>query len=584
MDAHVPAELGIGAENLAAERRARLRATRILDGRLHAAEAKASGGLSPIAQGLALFDWGVHLANAPFRRAELAAEAGQVWALALDAALGGQVIAPKADDHRFLDPAWNEPPFSFYKQAFLLSEQWWADAARGPAGVNAEDHRVVDFGVRQWIDMFAPSNFPWLSPEVLNATKETGGVNFLDGAANFLADLRMQLGVESGQTGFAVGQNMAITPGAVVFRNALIELIQYSPTTGEVAREPVLVVPAWIMKYYILDLQPENSLIRFLVERGHTVFAMSWRNPGAELRDLSFDDYRRLGLMAALDVVADICPGEKVQAAGYCLGGTLLAIGAAAMGRDGDARLAGLTMFCAQTDFSEAGELQLFITADQLAFLDDVMQAQGFLDSSQMAGAFQMLRSNDLFWSRLIKSYLLGKREHPNDLMAWNADATRMPARMHSEYLHRLFQRNELAEGKFPADGRSIALNDIHAPLFVLGAENDHVSPWRSVFKLHTLNSSELTFVLTSGGHNAGVVSPPGHPHRHFALRARKENGPYRGPDDWLAIAEKRDGSWWLVWADWLDARSSGKVAARALGSGRFPALDAAPGTYVLEK
>jgi polyhydroxyalkanoate synthase len=551
-----------------------------LDGLWHAAQGRASGGLSPVAVGLALLDWGVHLANAPFRRVQLAGDAAHATAQIAAAASGETVISPKPDDHRFQDPDWRKEPFHFFMQAFLLCEQWWAEATDGPAGVDAPDQRVVSFGVRQWVDMFSPSNAPWLNPEVLRTTREMGGTNLLRGAANALADARVAFGGGREPDALEIGRDIAATAGSVVFRNDLVELIQYAPATAEVAREPVLIVPAWIMKYYVLDLRPENSLVRYLVERGHTVFAMSWRNPGADCRGVSLEDYRRKGLMAAIDAVGDICREAKIQAVGYCLGGTLLAIGAAAMARVDDKRLAGVTLLCAQTDFTEAGELQLFITSDQLAFLDDVMRAQGYLDASQMAGAFQFLRSNDLYWSRLIKSYWLGEREHPSDLMQWNADATRMPARMHSEYLHKLFQRNELAEGRYDVDGQPIALNDIRVPLFVLGTETDHIAPWRSVYKIHLLTDAEITFALTSGGHNAGVVSPPGHPGRRFAISSRASGGHYLGPEQWLSRAEPRRGSWWPVWAAWLDEKSSGQAPARSVRSG----LEPAPGRYVRQK
>lgn len=563
-------------------RNALSRGAAALDGLIHAAQGRASGGLSPIAQGLAYLDWGVHLANAPFQRAQLAASAVEKAVRLGEAAMGATTIAPPPGDHRFEDPAWSQAPFNFYAQAFLLAQEWWAEATAGPPGINESDRRAVAFGVRQWIDMFSPSNAPWLNPEVIRAARQTGGGNFLQGAANFVADLRATFAGGAPED-FRIGRDLAATPGAVVLRNDLIELIQYTPTTTQVAREPVLIVPAWIMKYYILDLKPEDSLVRYLVSQGHTVFAISWRNPTAEQRDVSLDDYRVKGVMAALDAIDDICGGAKTQACGYCLGGTLLAIAAAAMARDGDDRLASVTLLAAQTDFTEAGELQLFITEDQLAFLDDVMRAQGYLDATQMAGAFQFLRSNDLIWSRMVKSYLLGRREHPSDLMAWNADATRMPARMHGQYLHRLFLRNELAEGRFEVDGRPIALSDIRAPLFVVATERDHIAPWRSVHKIHVLNDADLTFALVSGGHNVGVVSPPGAPGRSFRLARRAPGDHYLGPEEWLAAAQRHEGSWWPTWTAWLDAQASGRVAARGLGSTRHAPIEPAPGQYILQ-
>jgi len=350
--------------------------------------------------------------------------------------------------------------------------------------------------------------------------------------------------------------------------------------------EPVLIVPAWIMKYYILDLSAQNSLIRWLVAQGFTVFCISWRNPDASMADTSFDDYRRLGVIAALDAVLAITGAPHAHAAGYCLGGTLLAVAAAAMAGSGDKRLASVTLFAAQTDFTEAGELQLFVTEAQLATLDDMMWEHGTLDSRQMAGAFQLLHSNDLIWSRMVKSYLLGQREIPNDLMTWNADATRMPYRMHSEYLRSLFLHNDLAEGRFAVDGRPVSLADISGPFFVVSTETDHVAPWRSVYKLQLQNEGDITFVLTSGGHNAGIVSEPGHPHRHFRIRERLRGGHYIGPDEWADLAAAEAGSWWPVWARWLAGHSGSPVAPPGLGAAAqgFPPLDAAPGRYVLER
>jgi polyhydroxyalkanoate synthase subunit PhaC len=422
---------------------------------------------------------------------------------------------------------------------------------------------------------------------VLAATARECGWNFAKGFQNYVDDLRR---VANGlpideANGFVVGKDVAITPGKVVLRNELIELIQYAPMAKHVRPEPILVVPAWIMKYYILDLSPNNSLIRYLVSQGYTVFCISWRNPTAKLRNVTLDDYRRLGLMAALEAVTDICGEAKIHACGYCLGGTLLAVAAAAMARDGDDRFATVTMLAAQTDFTEAGELQLFTDESQLALLDDVMWRQGYLDSSQMAGAFQMLRSNDLVWLRLIKTYLLGEREQANDLMAWNTDATRMPYRMHSEYLRRMYLHNDLAEGRYRVEGRPVAVSAIRGPIFAVSTETDHVAPWHSVYKIHLLNEGDITFVLTSGGHNAGTVSEPGHPRRHYRIEHRPAQGSFVSPEEWMAAAIEHDGSWWVDWVAWLNAHSGEPVPPPPLAAPEkgYPALADAPGSYVRE-
>jgi polyhydroxyalkanoate synthase len=456
-------------------------------------------------------------------------------------------------------------------------------------GVAPHHEDVVSFAAREVLDMFSPSNNPFTNPEVIIKTLATGGVNFLAGFQNWFEDVSRLAGGRppAGAEEFVPGRNVAVTPGKVIYRNHLIELIQYSPATDTVVAEPVLIVPAWIMKYYILDLSPENSLVRYLVGQGHTVFAVSWRNPGAEDRDLTLDDYRRMGIMAALDAIAAIVPDSKIHATGYCLGGTLLAIAAAAMARAGDDRLATLTLFAAQTDFSEPGELALFIDPSQMHFLESMMWDRGYLSADQMAGAFQILKSNDLVWSRLVHDYLMGERTPMNDLMAWNADSTRMPYRMHAEYLQRLYLDNELAAGRFMVDGRPAALQNIRVPMFVVGTERDHVAPWRSVYKIHQLADTDVTFVLTSGGHNAGIVSEPGHRGRRYRIATRLAIDICLGPDEWAAETETRDGSWWEAWLPWLAAHSGkDRVAPPSLGVADkgFPAIAEAPGAYVFQK
>jgi polyhydroxyalkanoate synthase subunit PhaC len=383
---------------------------------------------------------------------------------------------------------------------------------------------------------------------------------------------------------FRLGGNLAATRGNVIFRNALMELIQYSPATSTLSAEPVLIVPAWITKYYILDLSSTNSLILWMVSRGRTVFVISWRNPGAELRDASLEDYRSLGIMAAIDVVQAVCDGAAIHAAGNCVGGTLLTIAAAAMARDGDDRLASLSLFAAQTDFTDIGRLQLFITEEQLDVLTDIAQAQGYLDSAQVGGALQTSRSNDLVWNGAIRDYLLGEHDASCDLMAWNADGPRLPPGMHLEYLRRLFLHNDLAEGRFRVAGRPLTLKDLDLPMFVLGTERDQVARWRSVFRLHLLNDGELTFVLTSGGHNAGIVSEPGHENRHYRIRVRMAGAGTLTADDWEHETTRTAGSWWQAWNRWLDEHSTGTPGGPpSMGTPGFPPICDAPGFYVSE-
>ncbi|MGO8865498.1 MAG: PHA/PHB synthase family protein [Alphaproteobacteria bacterium] len=567
---------------------------RSIDRLVHAAVGKATLSISPVSLALAYFDWAAHLAMSPGKQAILAEKAlrkatrfGIHVSRALAEPTTPPCIAPLPQDRRFEHPDWQQFPFRFIYQSFLLTQQWWHNATTGVHGVSRHHEQVVSFATRQLLDIVSPSNFVATNPELLQVTMKQGARNLARGAFNWVEDWERAIAGRPpvGSEAFRPGREVALTPGVVVYRNRLIELIQYKPATSEVHAEPVLIVPAWIMKYYILDLSPHNSLVKYLVERGHTVFMVSWHNPGADDRDLGMGDYLGLGVLSALRAIRAIVPGRKVNAVGYCLGGTLLAIAAAWLARKQDEQLNTVSLFAAQVDFTEAGELTLFMDESQLAHIEDTMWDQGYLDAKQMAGAFQLLRSNDLIWSRLVRDYLRGEREPMTDLMAWNADATRLPYRMHSEYLRRLFLNNDLVEGRYEVGGKPLSLGDIRVPVFAVATESDHVAPWRSVYKLNLLLDTAVSFLLTSGGHNAGIVSEPGHPHRSYRLLQRKAGDRYLDPETWHAAVSATEGSWWPLWAEWLEAHDSGKSPPPSLGAADkdYPPLGPAPGRYVLE-
>lgn len=547
--------------------------------------AKMSGGSSPASTLAMIHDWALHLTMAPDKQIALARTAQDNWISWMTYLAKGcpddpeaRPIQPQKGDRRFSGDAWAQPPFAAMAQGFLLHERFVDQVTSDIPGLDPAHDRAMTFLARQMLDAVAPSNFLTTNPEALQHTIETKGANLRRGAATYLKDYKALSRGGAVTRQLEVGKDVACSPGKVVFRTHLMELIQYEPTTKTVHSEPVLFVPAWIMKYYILDLSPENSMVKYLTSQGFTVFMISWRNPGKEDADLGMSDYLQQGPMAALDKISELTGASKIHTAGYCLGGTLLSIAAAAMARDGDDRPASMTLFCAQTDFSEPGELSLFINESQVSFLEDVMEAQGYLDASQMMQTFQMMRPNDLIWSRVVRSYLLGEDDIPmNDLMSWNADTTRMPARMHSEYLRHMFLNNDLATGRYEVAGHPISLRDIRHPVFAVGTETDHIAPWKSVFKIHMLGHADVTFALTNGGHNAGVLSEPGHKRRHFRLHTTKDSDRALGPDDWEAAAELHEGSWWPAWSDWLANLSGKKTAPPAMG----PALSAAPGDYV---
>lgn len=559
----------------------------------HAWMSQFTAGISPASLALAYADWIAHLSQSPGKQQILLEKAlRKSIRLALYAArnLAGHecehCIQPLIQDRRFSAEQWQQWPFCLVYQNFLLIQQWWHNATTGIGGMSSHHEQVVSFCARQLLDLISPVNFIATNPVVLDTTFTEGGKNLLRGAQHMIEDWERAIGGHPpvGAENFRPGLEVAITPGRVIYKNRLIELIQYAPQTTEVFDRPILIVPAWIMKYYILDLSPHNSLVRYLVQRGHTVYMISWRNPGAEDRDLGIEDYLHQGVLAAIQQVSLREPPEqKIQALGYCLGGTLLAIAAAWMAQQHRKELGTMTLLAAQTDFTEAGELRLFIDDSQLDYLDDIMWNQGYLDNRQMAGAFQLLRSRDLIWSRMVNQYLLGKRETMTDLMAWNADATRMPFRMQSEYLRQLFLNNDLFAGRFKINSRSLALGDIRTPSFVVATESDHVAPWRSVYKLNLALGADVTFLLTSGGHNAGITSEPGHPHRRFRLSLCPHGQNYIDPDRWVQTTPVQEGSWWPAWAAWLESGQT-RHAAQPIAEPEITGLPAAPGDYVLQK
>lgn len=535
------------------------------DRKVHNAISRMSTGVSPFALALAWTDWGLHFWTSPDKQSHVIEHARD----------------EVAQDKQFAGEEWQKWPFNFYAQSHTAALKWWTEAVTHVPGVSRHDEDLLAFTVRQFFEAASPKNSPFTNPDVIKKTQESKGQNFVKGYQNFLEDLHQKTsGAEPiGTENFIVGKDVATTPGKVVFKNRLIELIQYTPTTKTVYAQPVLIVPACIMKYYILDLSAQNSMVKYLVGQGHTVFMISWKNPGKEDSETTLQDYVDLGVMGAINATSDIVQGASIHAAGYCIGGTLLSMAAATMARDEDTRLASVTLLAAQTDFTECGELGLFIDEAQIHSLDHVMAEKGYLEGPKMAGAFQLLHSTGLLWSAAIKRYLMGEESAMIDLMAWNADATRLPHKMHTQYLHDLFLNNDLAEARYLVGGRPICLRDLRIPIFAVGTVTDHVAPWKSVYKINRLASSDVTFVRTSGGHNAGIVSEPGHKRRYYQMTSRFAYQKYVDPDTWAATAPKTDGSWWTAWSEWLADQSGGGVVPPV-----SEALYDAPGEYVLQR
>ena len=570
---------------------------------IHAHLARMNMGLSPFTLGLSAMDWAMHLATSPGRQWTLAQQAQQKWLTWLQAQMPSGTAADSAHpvtDHRFSDPAWAQWPYRAIRDAFLSTSDWWQEASHID-GMTHHHQQWVSFMARQWLDALSPSNLALTNPQVSQQAQKSLGMSWLNSQQKAWDDWVQQVTPPSTQANpgelaplpYAVGKDVAVTPGEVVFRNDLFELIQYKPTTEQVRGEPLLIVPSTIMKYYILDLSPHNSMVRYMVEQGFTVYIMSWRNPTGEDRHLGMDDYLLRGVMRAISEAQNQSQAQRVHTMGYCLGGTFLAIVAALIGAghhgsstDWPATsptLASVTLLAAQTDFAEPGELGLFIDEDQLRSLREAMDETGYLSGRQMGGTFQFLNSRDLVWSRHVQRHLLGQDSVGNDMMSWNIDTTRLPKRMHNEYLNELFLANALSQGRYRVDGMPVALSDISVPIMVVGTENDHVSPWRSVFKLTLSTHEDTSFMLASGGHNAGVVSEPGHPHRHFRFGCKARQAGWISPDQWMACAERHEGSWWPTWAQWLHQHSTEAWQAARKVSTRHR-LGHAPGEYVMTR
>ena len=499
----------------------------------------------------------------------------------------GEAVAPAAGDRRFRHPAWQESViFDTIKQSYLVSARALCELVAGVDDLDEGTARKVDFFTRQFVDAMAPTNFAVTNPEVIEATIASNGENLVRGLDNLLGDLERGGGTlkisMTDESAFEVGRDVAATPGQVVFRNALIELIQYQPTTETVRQRPLLVVPPWINKYYVLDLRPENSFLKWATDQGYTVFCISWVNPGPELAGKSFEDYMRDGPLAALDAIEQATGEHQVVAASLCLGGTLLAATLGYLAAVGDQRIHSAMFMASLVDFSEPGDLGVFIDEAQIAALEKRMDEHGgVLEGSAMASTFNMLRANDLIWSFVINNYLLGKDPKPFDLLYWNADSTRMPAAMHAFYLRNMYLNNRLVEpGGISLGGQSIDLGAITVPVYVLAAKEDHIAPWQSCYAGCRHFGGPVRFVLTGSGHIAGITNAPAvakYPHWTHGHRPKS-------PDAWLAGASQHEGSWWLDWQRWQKRHAGPEVAARTPGDGALAPLCPAPGTYVMQR
>jgi polyhydroxyalkanoate synthase len=511
----------------------------------------------------------------------------ELWNNTLKRTLGQPVkalVEPEPGDNRFKDPEWNDNPyFDFWKQAYLLTARWSEQMLRQTEGLDDRARHKADFLLRQMAAAFAPSNFPFTNPEVIRETIASNGQNLVKGMTNLAGDLEKSDSMlsisQTDTTAFEVGRNIAVTPGKVVFQNDIIQLIQYQPTTETVLREPLLIVPPWINKFYILDLTQERSFIKFAVDQGITVFVVSWVNPDKKLAEKTFEDYMKEGILAAADAVTEETGVENPHIIGYCVGGTLLSTTLAYLAAKGEERFQTATYFAAQSDFTKAGDLKLFIDDDQLKSLDKIIAEKGYLEGSRMATVFNMLRPKDLIWPYIVNNYMLGKKPFPFDLLYWNQDSTRMPAANHKFYLREFYHENKLAKGELSIAGEKLDMTKVTLPVYMLAAREDHIAPAESVFIGARLFGGPVRFVLGGSGHIAGVINPPGKVKYQY-WTSDSMAGTFQG---WMKGAKETPGSWWPDWANWIKEHSTGEVAARKPGQHLKPIEDA-PGSYVKVK
>ena len=528
----------------------------------------------------------------PQRAVEVQAELGKayldLWASAVRRMAGEQavpVIAPDPRDKRFADPEWSSNQFyDFLKQAYLLTIQW-SDRLVKNAPLDEHMRHKAEFYVRQIGNAISPSNFVLTNPEVMRETLSSNAENLVRGMHMLAEDIEAGHGNlkirQSDASKFALGKNLALTPGKVIYQNELMQLIQYAPATETVLKRPLLIVPPWINKFYILDLTPEKSFIKWCVDQGVTVFVISWVNPDERLAAKSFEDYMRAGPLAALDAIKQATGEEEVNAIGYCVGGTLLSVALAWMAAKGDKRIASATLFAAQVDFTHAGDLMVFVDEEQLNALEQRMGERGYLEGKKMANAFNMLRSNDLIWPYVVSNYLKGKQPHPFDLLYWNSDSTRMPAANHSFYLRNCYLENKLSKGQMEIGGEQLDLGNVTIPIYNLATREDHIAPAKSAFLGSKFFGGPVKYVLAGSGHIAGVVNPPG---PKLKYQYWTGDAPVGNLDNWIKKAVEHPGSWWPDWIEWIKAQAGEMVPAREPGGGMLTPIEDAPGSYVKVK